>query len=149
MLVENLTESAKTTIFLRVSLFQPILWNDMHDDNMKTPLECKTTFKNAVQHVRMRLSTCRCASVWMLRTHTQERSYWYTPKSLRWLQLGATIKTVVAFFPPAFFATVLKRIQSDWSRHIQSRGHVLFHKGGRDLRSVIIAESARRACAVP
>lgn len=57
--------------------------------------------------------------------HTQTRSYRYIPKSLRSLQLGATIKTVVAF------VTILKRIQSDWSRHIQSRGQILFIKRAR------------------
>lgn len=59
------------------------------------------------------------------RAHTQTRSYRYIPKSLRSLQLRATIKTVVAF------VTILKRIQSDWSRHIQSRGQILFIKRAR------------------
>lgn len=124
------------------------IWSDAGRNMISRPLRnAEFPLKRAAQIVRMHLSPCRCVSMSRLRAHTQARSYRYTPKSLRWLQLGATIKTVVAFF--FFFSTVLKRIQSDWSRHIQSRGHVLFHKGGRDLRSVIIAESARRACVVP
>lgn len=52
-------------------------------------------------------------------THTQ---LLYIPKSLILLELEATIKTIVAL------VIILKMLPSDWSRHIQSCGQILFIK---------------------
>lgn len=71
----------------------------------------------------------------MWQSHTQSHSRSYTPKSLRLLQLGATIKTVVAL------VTILKRLPSDWSRHIQSRGQILFIKRAKTSAQLLLLKA--------
>lgn len=80
----------------------------------------------------------------MTNTHTNTHSYRYIPKSLRSLELQATIKTVVAI------VTILKRLPSDWSRHIQSRGQILFIKRAKTSAQLLVlkAPTARTVCCV-
>lgn len=71
----------------------------------------------------------------MWQSDTQFHSRSYTPKSLRLLQLGATIKTVVAH------VTILKRLPSDQSRHIQSRGQILFIKRAKTSAQLLLLKA--------
>lgn len=70
-----------------------------------------------------------------VQSYTQFLSRSYTPKSLRLLQLGATIKTVVAR------VTILKRLPSDQSRHIQSRGQILFIKRAKTSAQLLLLKA--------
>lgn len=102
----NKTQSPQTMVFLGLATnrinTKVRIRSDACRNMISRPLQ-NAPLKRAAQIVRMHLSPCRCVSMSRLRAHTQARSYRYTPKSLRWLQLGATIKTVVAFFFSLFF----------------------------------------------
>lgn len=71
----------------------------------------------------------------MWQSYTQSHIRSNTPKSLRLLQLGATIKTVVAL------VTILKRLPSDPSRHIQSRGQILFIKRAKTSAQLLLLKA--------
>lgn len=68
-------------------------------------------------------------------TYTHPRNYWYIPKSLGLLELGATIKTIVAL------VIILKILPSDWSRHIQSRGQILFIKRAKTSAQLLLLKA--------
>lgn len=65
-----------------------------------------------------------------------------THQSLKLLQLGATIKTAAALI------TILKRLPSDWTRHIQSCGQILFIKRAKTSAQLLLlkAPSMRVFC---
>lgn len=71
----------------------------------------------------------------MTHLYTYTHSCWYKPKSLRTLELGATIKTIVAL------VIILKMLPSDWSRHIQSRSQTLFIKRAKTSAQLLLLKA--------
>lgn len=126
-----------------------ILVNPLHKKQIKNS-DCITRGRSevdapawALMHTVCHISSEYHACHWMYhllfqqmwQSYTQFHSRSYTPKSLRLLQLGATIKTVVAR------VTILKRLPSDQSRHIQSRGQILFIKRAKTSAQLLLLKA--------
>lgn len=142
-------ESTTHTCISRMELWRWILLWFLHKKQIKNS-DCITCCQNkddtqswVLIHTVCPISADYHACHWMhhlllqqmWQSHTQSLSRSYTPKSLRLLQLGATIKTVVAL------VTILKRPPSDWSRHIQSCGQILFIKRAKTSAQLLLLKA--------